>query len=134
MSAYTAVSAGFARDGTPVFRFEVSPAFAADPVEFEFVVTTGPTRFAVRTGDRLVAVARRAQADRLCRRLVEYETYDVGVRYVGAGTVPPHLAETDGEGSDEGGHEEGERRFDEVTRHRLADEAYDRLYARYVEG
>ena len=121
MSAYTAVSAGFARDGTPVFGFEVSPAFAADPVEFEFVVLADPTRFAVRTGDRLVAVASEEAAERLCRRLVEYEQYDVGVRFVGAGTEPAHLGDEGGDGG-----------FDEVTRHRLAGEAYDRLYEHYV--
>jgi hypothetical protein len=123
VSAYTAVDAGFARDGTPVFGFEVSPAFAADPVEFEFVLLSEPTRFAIRTGDRLVAVASEAAAERLCRRLVEYESYDVGVRFVGAGSDPPHLA----------GDEDGRRGFDEVTRHRLGGEAYDRLYEQYVE-
>jgi hypothetical protein len=121
VSAYTAVSAGFARDGTPVFGFEASPAFAADPVEFEFVVLDSPARFAVRTGDRLVAVAGEDAAERLCRRLVEYEAYDVAVRFVGAGATPPHLGDDD-------------REFDEVTRHRLTGEAYDRLYERYVDG
>lgn len=123
MSAYTAVDAGFARDGTPVFGFEVSPAFAADRVEFDFVMLSEPTRFAIRTGDRLVAVASEAAAERLCRRLVEYESYDVGVRFVGA-SDPAHLA----------GDEDGGREFDEVTRHRLGGEAYDRLYEQYVEG
>jgi hypothetical protein len=121
VSAYTAVSAGFARDGTPVFGFETSPAFAEEPVEFEFVVTEEPVRFALRTGDRLVAVAGEEGAKRLCRRLVEYEAYDVGVKYVGAGVAPDHLA---------GGEE---RAFDEVTRHHLTGEAYERLYGRYVE-
>lgn len=124
MSAYTAVSAGFARDGTPVFGFEVSPAFAADPVEFEFVVLTEPTRFAVRTGDRLVVVASEEQAERLCRRLVEYEQYDVGVKFVGAGSAPAHLGEGEAGDTD---------RFDEVTRHHLTGAAYDRLYERYVD-
>ena len=123
MSAYTAVAAGFARDGTPVFGFEVSPAFAGDPVEFEFLVLAEPTRFAVRTGDRLVVVASEEQAERLCRRLVEYEQYDVGVRFVGAGSAPPHLGEEAGDGDG----------FDEVTRHHLTGAAYDRLYEQYVE-
>jgi hypothetical protein len=129
MSAYTAVSAGYARDGTPVFGFEASPAFAAEPVEFEFVYLADPTRFAVRTGNELVIVADAAAAERLCRSLVEYETYDLGIRFVGAGSEPAHLdkQESVAETADRSS------RFDEITRHRLAEEAYAQLYKHYVK-
>jgi hypothetical protein len=127
MSTYTAVSAGYARDGTPVFGFEASPAGAAAPVEFEFVYLADPTRFAVRTGNQLVIVADAAAAERLCRSLVEYEIYDVGVRFVGAGSEPAHIAKKESRTETAG----RTRQFDEITRHRLDGEAYDRLYERY---
>lgn len=117
MSAYTPVEVAFARDGTPVFGFETEAARADEPLEFEFVLlrSGGSVRFGVRAGERLTVVARERSARRVTERLVEYETYDVAVSY-GDRTRNP---ETDD-------------RYDEVTRHRLDGEAYDRLYEAYL--
>jgi hypothetical protein len=114
------VEAGFARDGTPVFGFETEVARAGEPLEFEFLLLhgRGGVRFGVRTGERLTVVARERSARRVAERLVEYETYDVAVSY-GDRTGTPGMTDR----SD---------RYDEVTRHRLGGEAYDRLYEAYL--
>lgn len=117
MSAYTPVEVAFARDGTPVFGFETEAARADEPLEFEFVLLQGEgvVRFGVRAGERLTVVAREGSARRVAERLVEYETYDVAVDY-GERTRNPGIDD----------------RYDEVTRHRLGSEAYDRLYEAYL--
>ncbi|MEF8790363.1 MAG: hypothetical protein V5A61_09570 [Haloarculaceae archaeon] len=113
---YTPVEVAFARDGTPVFGFETDPSRAGEPLAFEFVLLSdGTVRFGVRVGTRLTVVARERSARRVAERLVEYESYDVAVSY-GDRTQSP---ETDD-------------RYDEVTRHRLDDRAYDRLYEAYL--
>jgi hypothetical protein len=118
--AYTVVSVATSPDGTPLLGFETELARAGEPLAFEFVLVDGD-RFglAVRTGDRLVVLAREEQARRLCRRLVEYERYDVGVRYEGI------------ERTETGDPADPRSAFHEVTRHRLTDAAHDRLYERY---
>jgi hypothetical protein len=120
--AYTVVSAAVSPDGTPLFGFETDPASAGEPLEFDFLLVQQglETYFAVRTGEHVVAVARGAGARRLCRRLVEYGEYDVGVRY-DTGS-PPDRDPADPRAE-----------FHEVTRHQLTGEAYDRLYERYRE-
>ena len=122
-AVYTVVSAGLGPDGTPLFGFETEPASAGDPLEFEFLLLQEglETYFAVRTGRRVVAIARAEHARALCRRLVEYEEYDVGVRY---DTQTPPSA---------GDPADPRSEFHEVTRHRLQGAAYDRLYERYRE-
>lgn len=120
MSDYTPVEVAFARDGTPVFGFETEVARAGEPLEFEFVLLCGegPVRFGVRAGSRLTVVARERSARRVAERLVEYETFDVAVRF---GDRDP-----DPSGS-------GPGRYQEVTRHRLRGPAYDRLYDAYLQ-
>ena len=115
--AHTPVGVAFARDGTPVFGFETDPSRADEPVAFEFVLLygDGTVRFGVRVGDRLTVVASERSARRVTERLVEYETYDVAVRY-GDRTRSPGATD----------------RYDEVTRHRLEGRAYDRLYEAYL--
>ena len=121
--AYTVVSAAIGPDGTPLFGFETEPARAEEPLEFEFLLVQEglETYFALRTGDRLVAIARDEHARALCRRLVEYEEYDVGVRY--DTQSPPSR----------GDPADPRAGFHEVTRHRLSGAAYERLYERYRE-
>jgi hypothetical protein len=116
VSAYTPVEVAFARDGTPVFGFETEAARAGEPLEYEFVLLRDDgVRFGVRVDDRLTVVARERSARRVAERLVEYETYDVAVSS-GEYTRNPRTAD----------------RYDEVTRHRLAGGAYDRLYEAYL--
>ena len=119
MSGYTPVEVAFARDGTPVFGFETEVARAGEPLEFQFVLLAGdgPVRFGIRSGDRLTVVARERSARRVAARLVEYGTYDVAVRY---DDRDPNPSGVDLE------------RYQEVTRHRLRGEAYDRLYGAYL--
>jgi hypothetical protein len=122
-TAYTVVSVAVSPDGTPLFGFETDPGSAGEPLEFDFLLVQQGLEayFAVRTGEHVVAVARDEGARTLCRRLVEYEEYDVGVRY--DTQSPPSR----------GDPADPRAGFHEVTRHRLSGAAYDRLYERYRE-